>query len=153
MAFKTVALFGASGQIGSHILNALLECKKQSFNVVAFTSPNHELKLEKAETQNVRTNVLDVTSTTREELASALEGVDVVVSALNGKALEVQGMVQDAAADVGVRRFYPSEYGMHHIYRKPGDDRGYIHPVSLSAYHQYLPLVNSTPCLKNPYTV
>ncbi|KAI2486253.1 NAD-binding protein [Pyrenophora tritici-repentis] len=38
-------------------------------------------------------------------------------------------MIQDAAADAGVKRFYPSEYGFHQIYRKPNDPMGYIHPA------------------------
>jgi hypothetical protein len=52
-----------------------------------------------------------------------------VISALNGPALETQGTIQDAAADAGVQRFYPSEYGFHQIYRKPDDPMGYIHPA------------------------
>lgn len=52
-----------------------------------------------------------------------------MVSALNGPALESQLTILDAAAAAGVRRFYPSEYGMHHIYRKPNDPQGYLHPL------------------------
>lgn len=65
----------------------------------------------------------------RSELAKDLEGVDAVVSALNGSALEAQATIQDAAADTGVKRFYPSEFGFHQIYRKPNDPMGYIHPA------------------------
>jgi hypothetical protein len=52
-----------------------------------------------------------------------------VVSALNGPALKAQATIQDAAADAGVKRFYPSEFGFHQIYRKPNDPMGYIHPA------------------------
>ena len=31
---------------------------------------------------------------------------------------------------VGVKRFMPSEYGFHHLYRTKGDDWAYVHPVS-----------------------
>lgn len=51
----------------------------------------------------------DATNIKRDELATALEGVDVVVSALNGRALESQVDIQDAAVDASVKRFYPSE--------------------------------------------
>lgn len=129
MAFKTIALFGANGQIGNCILRALLGCKRQSFTIIAFISPNKKLQIAE-QAQHVETYAFDLTTARREDLAAALKDVDVVVSALNGKALEAQGLIQDAAADAGVKRFYPSEYGMHNIYRKPGDPRGYIHPVS-----------------------
>ena len=75
------------------------------------------------------TKTFDLTKIKREELTSELQGVDAVVSALNGKALEIQSTIQGAAADAGVKRFVLSEYGMHHIYRKPGDSKGYIHPA------------------------
>lgn len=61
--------------------------------------------------------------------------MDVVISALNGKkALEAQGGIQDAAWDAGVRRFFPSEFGLGMVYRLPGDEYGYgyLHPVFLS---------------------
>jgi hypothetical protein len=51
----------------------------------------------------------------------------VVVSALNGPGIASQFTIQDAAADAGVRRFIPSEFGMHHLYRKPDDPAGYMH--------------------------
>ncbi|KAJ9194572.1 hypothetical protein DTO164E3_7239 [Paecilomyces variotii] len=127
MAFKTVALFGANGQIGSCILRALLHCSKQSFNVIGFVAPGMASKLPQA--PNLKVRELDVTNIKKDELAAALKGVDVVVSALNGKALESQVDIQNAAVDAGVERFYPSEYGFHHIYQKPGDGAGWLHPM------------------------
>jgi N-acetyl-gamma-glutamylphosphate reductase len=127
MTFKTVALFGANGQIGSTILRALLNCRKQTFHIIQFIPPGAQSRSQPAD--NLETKNIDLDAVSRQELASALKGVDVVVSAVNGKALESQGLIQDAAADAGVKRFYPSEYGFHQIYRKPGDPRGYLHPV------------------------
>jgi hypothetical protein len=43
---------------------------------------------------------------------------DADVSALSGPALEAQATMQDAIADTGVKRFYPSESGFHQIHRK-----------------------------------
>lgn len=128
MALKNVALFGASGQIGSSILKALLDCDRQKFDVLTVISPSSAAPLG-ADQSNVKVKELDILNATRKELAEALSGIDVVVSALNGKALEAQYAIQQAAADAGVKRFYPSEYGMHHIYRKPGDPMGYIHQL------------------------
>lgn len=128
MSFKTIALFGANGQIGRCILRALLHCSQQSFELIAFVPPNESSKL--SQTPNLKVKEFDATNIKRDELAAALKGVDVVVSALNGKALESQVGIQDAAVDADVKRFYPSEYGFHHIYQRPGDTAGYLHPVS-----------------------
>lgn len=124
-AFTTIALFGASGQIGERILHALLSSKQKEFKVIAFVPPGSESQV----SSSVTTKTLDLEKVTREQLAQDLNGVDAVVSALNGPALEAQAIIQDAAADAGVQRFYPSEYGFHHIYRKPNDPMGYIHPA------------------------
>jgi hypothetical protein len=43
---------------------------------------------------------------------------DADVSALSGPALGAQATIQDAIADTGVKRFYPSESGFHQIHRK-----------------------------------
>jgi len=127
--FSTVALFGANGQIGTCILQALLGCKKQSFEVTCFIPPDSPAPPSATDLSNVHIREIDLTKTSKEELGKVLKGIDVVVSALNGPALEAQYKIQDAAADVGVKRYYPSEYGMHHIYRKPDDPQGYMHPV------------------------
>lgn len=130
MSFKSIALFGANGQIGTCILRALLE-SKQNFNIVAIVPPKSPSP-EEAKDEKVSVKELDIINASRQDVAHILKSIDVVVSALNGPALEAQKTIQDAAADAGIRRFYPSEYGFHHIYRKPGDDWGYIHPVSVS---------------------
>lgn len=124
-AFHTIALFGASGQIGDRILHALVSNKRKDFKVIAFVPPGAESQVSKSTT--VKT--FDLEKVTREQLAQSLKGVDAVVSALNGPALEAQATIQDAAADAGVQRFYPSEYGSHQIYRRPNDPMGYIHPA------------------------
>merc|ERR1712187_985184 len=123
----TIALFGASGQIGIAILNALLT--DSSLNIIQILAPGSSSKIPESQHPNLSTKTIDLTSAKRDSLAKDLAGVDVVVSALSGKALEAQSIIQDAAADVGVRRFYPSEYGSHHVYRRPGDTYGYIHPM------------------------
>ena len=124
----TIVLFGASGQIGSAILNALLS--DSSLQTIQILAPGTSSKVKENEHSNLRTKTIDLTSAKRENLAKDLSDVDVVVSALNGKGLEAHSIILDAAADAGVRRFYPSEYGSHHVYRKPGDTYGYVHPVS-----------------------
>jgi saccharopine dehydrogenase-like NADP-dependent oxidoreductase len=125
--FKTIALVGADGQIGERILHALISSKRpgHTFKVIAFVPPGSNLQ----QSSTVTVKTFDLKVATRDALAKELAGVDAVVSALNGPALKAQATIQDAAADAGVKRFYPSEYGFHQIYRKPNDPMGYIHPA------------------------
>jgi uncharacterized protein YbjT (DUF2867 family) len=123
---KEIALFGADGQIGSCILAAML--KAESFNITAFVEPGGELHHGQAK-ESLQVKEIDLQKASREDLTSALQNHDAVVSALNGPALQAQSLIQDAAADAGVQRFYPSEFGMHIIYRKPNDLQGYVHPL------------------------
>lgn len=124
--FKNIALFGANGQLGQAILNSLIANKQQNFNIIASIAPG-TTKPTNAEHSNVTVRSCDIFH--KHALSDILRGADVVISALNGKALEAQGALQDVAADVGVKRFIPSEYGMHHIYRRPGDPKGYMHEL------------------------
>lgn len=43
--------------------------------------------------KNIRTETVELAKVNREGLVSALQGVDVVVSALNGRALKVQSTI------------------------------------------------------------
>ncbi|KAL1877271.1 hypothetical protein Plec18167_004960 [Paecilomyces lecythidis] len=95
--------------------------------MIAFVPPAKGPKLPQA--PNLKVQEFDAANIKKDELTAALKGVEVVVSALNGQALESQVDIQDAAADAGVKRFYPSEYGFHRIYQKPGDEAGYLHPM------------------------
>lgn len=83
--FKTVALFGANGQIGEAILDALVTCQKQQFDVLAFIQPESSPP-SGADARNVTVHAIDIFD--KDAVASKLEGVDVVVSALNGKGLD-----------------------------------------------------------------
>lgn len=132
MTKPKTALFGPTGQIGHSILSTLL---KAEYPVLQIISPGSESRaIPNTVSPLLSTQTIDLASTSREELASVLVGVYAVISALNGKGLEAQRFIQDAAADAGVRRFFPSEFGMHHIYRPPGDVFGFIHPVCLNLF-------------------
>ncbi|KAK5120051.1 hypothetical protein LTR85_006532 [Meristemomyces frigidus] len=128
MSLTSIAVFGANGQLGERIVNALLECKKQTFKVTAFIPPNSP-EPPVSEIQNYECRQVDLLNTTPDKLKEELEGVNAIVSALNGPAQNSQPMIQDAAAEAGVKRFYPSEYGFHKLYRKPDSDWAYLHPL------------------------
>ncbi|GKZ33508.1 hypothetical protein AbraIFM66950_003410 [Aspergillus brasiliensis] len=129
-----IVLLGSTGQIGQSILRALLT--KSTHHVLQLISPQSEStaasinKQFTAEQQSrLTTQSVDLLSCTADDLVPYLANVEIIISALNGKALQAQSKVQDAGAKAGVRRFYPSEYGMHHVYRPGGDEVGYLHPM------------------------
>lgn len=131
-----VALFGATGQIGRAILAALIATR--AHEVIQLVHPHSVQKAKDAVKEldaedTVTTVSLDVCECSVEELHPVLCGIEVVVSALNGKALGAQEKIQDGAAKAGVGRFYPSEYGMHNIYHTP-EGYGYLHPVCHHAH-------------------
>ena len=128
MAFNTIAVLGASGQNGQAIVTALLKCESHKFNVRAVIPPDSP-EPPVPHSDNLKFLKIDLLNASKEFLAIQLKGVDAIVSALNGKVLEAEPKVQDAAAEAGVGRFYPSEYGFHQVYHKPGSDWGYIHPL------------------------
>ncbi|KAF2766424.1 NAD(P)-binding protein [Teratosphaeria nubilosa] len=131
MPLNNVAVFGANGRLGQAIINALLGSAKGGFKVTAFIPPDTQQPTVQAATDNKAYKVepVDVLNATQEELESKLQGIDAVVSPPNGKALESQITIQEAAAVVGVKRFYPSEYGFHNVYHKPDSDWGFVHPM------------------------
>ncbi|KAL3432555.1 hypothetical protein BDV09DRAFT_126072 [Aspergillus tetrazonus] len=126
-----IALFGSTGQIGRAILLALLTTT--SHEITSIDQPSSENKAkeidvreeEKKRLKAVGINILEAST---DELVSILAGVEIVVGALNGKALTAQEKIQDAADKAGVKRFYPSEYGMHHLYTDE-NGRGVLHPT------------------------
>lgn len=129
-----IVLLGSTGQIGQSILRALLT--KTSHQVVQLIAPQSESTASSINRQftaeqqgRLTTESVDLLSCSADDLVPYLANVEIIISALNGKALQAQPKLQDAGAKAGVRRFYPSEYGMHHVYRPPGDEVGYLHPV------------------------
>ena len=47
----------------------------------------------------------------KESIKKALTGVDVVISTIPGSAIDVQPIITEAAKEVGVKLFVPSEFG------------------------------------------
>ena len=131
MSLSKIALFGANGQIGSAILSALLQNPKRTFTTHAFIPPNASPPSVPS-SDNLTFHTVDLFSDTIAKDLTALfqtHKIDTVISALNGPVLSSQYTILESAASAGVKRFYPSEYGFHQIYRKPNDPQGYIHPL------------------------
>ncbi|UPL00347.1 hypothetical protein LCI18_011281 [Fusarium solani-melongenae] len=101
MAYKSVALVGASGNLGQITLPAFLESDLEVTAIVRSTSTAtfpESIKVIKTEY-----NLADLTE--------ALKGKDAVISMIPIVSLDQQAVVIDAAIAAGVKRFIPSEFG------------------------------------------
>lgn len=99
---KTVALAGASGNIGAPILKALLEA---NFEVTVLTRPSSESTFPSA----VKVPAVDYSDVSK--LASVLQGQDALICAFGYAAIKSQETLIDAAIAAGVKRIIPSEFG------------------------------------------
>ena len=99
---KTVALAGASGNIGSAIIKALLNA---GFSVSALTRPGS------AQSFPPEVKVVDVDYEDMNSVNAALKGQDALVSAVGYMGILGQKQLVDAAILNGVKRIIPSEYG------------------------------------------
>lgn len=108
-AITTVALAGATGNLGPAILDALLNAGFQ-VTVLSRKESNHTLP------PSVKVAHVDYDSL--DSLTAALQGQDAVVSTLASLALGKQLLLVDAAARAGVKRFLPSEFGSNTTHPK-----------------------------------
>ncbi|KAJ1541451.1 hypothetical protein HK405_010646, partial [Cladochytrium tenue] len=102
MPITKVALAGASGQLGAAVLTQLLAA---GFQVTALTRAAGRVQARPGVTEVV------VDFGDRAALAAALVGHHAVVATTSGQAAAAQILLADAAADAGVTRFVPSEFG------------------------------------------
>jgi len=104
-SFKNIALWGVGGDnIGGHILSALVNDGTYKLTVIARQS-----------SKSTYPSTLDIIRVeddlSHASLVKALKGQDVVISAVGPAGIVGQYDVAKAAADAGVKRFIPSEYG------------------------------------------
>ncbi|KAI9666112.1 MAG: hypothetical protein M1821_004047 [Bathelium mastoideum] len=100
-SIKTVAVAGASGNLGPSVVDQLL---KAGFSVSALTRQNSN----STPPSGVKAIPVDYTSV--DSLTAALKGHDAVVSTLNPDVVD-QTPIIDAAIAAGVSRYLPSEFG------------------------------------------
>ncbi|OOF96659.1 hypothetical protein ASPCADRAFT_206850 [Aspergillus carbonarius ITEM 5010] len=99
---ETVAIAGASGTLGPHVFQALINA---GFRVSVLT------RSRKPGTYASNINVFEVDFDSVKSLTTALEGIDAVVSTVGGTTIDNQTVLIDAAIAAGVKRFIPSEFG------------------------------------------
>ncbi|KAK4244972.1 isoflavone reductase [Corynascus novoguineensis] len=104
MVFKTVAVVGASGNLGAPVVQALLEAGFQVTAIARETSTSTFPK-------GVEVRKTDLTSV--KSLAKSFSGQDVVILTLPHSESDKQTLYIDAAVAAGVKRFIPAEWGFN----------------------------------------
>ncbi|KAJ1554308.1 hypothetical protein HK405_005439, partial [Cladochytrium tenue] len=97
-----VALAGASGQVGAAVLTQLLAA---GFQVTALTRSAGRVQVRPGVTEVV------VDFGNHDVLVAALADHHAVVATTAGESAAAQILLADAAADAGVTRFVPSDFG------------------------------------------
>ncbi|KAL4731315.1 hypothetical protein ACLX1H_000280 [Fusarium chlamydosporum] len=127
--FKNILIVGATGSIGSIMLDALV--KEPSFNVAALQRSSSKGKLP----SSVRVITVD-DSYPSDALVSAFSGQDAIVNCMTSMAVSDQLRFVDAAVDAKVRRYVASEYGLNNnnpearalnsVFREKGEIQDYL---------------------------
>ncbi|KAI0141501.1 NmrA-like family protein [Pestalotiopsis sp. NC0098] len=107
-AFQNILLIGATGSIGSVILEALI--KEPSFTITLLQRSSSSAKLPS------HLPVIRIADTyPTEALVHAFAGQDVIVNCMAGLSVLDQLRMIDAAISAGVCRYVPSEFGLNNM--------------------------------------
>ncbi|KAL6251155.1 hypothetical protein RBB50_001363 [Rhinocladiella similis] len=106
MTLNRILLIGASGNLGTLILNYLLSSQSK-FEVTVLTRESSTAQLPSNVT--VRKVADDYPPA---QLAEAFKGIDAVVSAISMAGMHEQYKFIDACLAAGVKRYFPTEYGL-----------------------------------------
>ncbi|KAJ3090345.1 hypothetical protein HK102_004036 [Quaeritorhiza haematococci] len=113
-SFTTVAVFGAFGTVGPHIVRALLDSNQ--FTTVKLISRKGGKRIESLADEFTKKGAQFVELNNAEdhnELVQAFKGIQVIIMAIGGfNMLEVQTRYINAAKEAGVKRIYPTEFGI-----------------------------------------
>ncbi|WP_105032073.1 aromatic alcohol reductase [Arthrobacter ruber] len=118
---QTIALAGATGDLGERIARALLD-QGAEVRVLTRASSNPEAR----GLRSLGADVLPVDYSDADGLKRAVGGADAVVSALSGLApviLDTQTRLLMAAVAAGVPRFVPSDFSLDHTTIRDGSNR------------------------------
>lgn len=108
---SSILIFGATGNIGQHIVESVANAGFPQ--VAVFTSQGTVTKkadyINSLKSKGIKIITGDVTS--EQDVKSAYEGVDTVISAVGRDVLETQIQLIRLAEESSVQWFFPSEYG------------------------------------------
>ncbi|KAJ4214588.1 hypothetical protein NW759_010143 [Fusarium solani] len=127
--FKNILIIGATGSIGSVVLEALV--KEPTFVVTALQRSSSKGKLP----SGLKTITVD-DSYPSEALVSAFSGQDAIINCMTSLAVGEQLRFIDAAVAAKVRRYVSSEYGLNNnkpearalnsVFREKGEIQDYL---------------------------
>ncbi|KIW49133.1 hypothetical protein PV05_10841 [Exophiala xenobiotica] len=126
-----VAVAGGTGNLGPHVVNALLAA---NYSVTVLTRKGSTSTSKLPKSPNLSVVEVDYSSVT--SLTEALKGHDVVVSTLATESLGSQYPLIDAAIAAGVKRFIPSEFGSDTTHPKSSKLPVYKYKVETQHYLQ-----------------
>lgn len=121
---KTIAVAGATGNLGGRIVKALLARKAGVTALVRKDSSNEKIKA----LQDLGANLAAVDMDNKREISKALVGAACVVSALQGLqdvVVDTQSALLEAAVTAGVPRFIPSDFSVDFTDLAPGENRNF----------------------------
>ncbi|KAL9113792.1 MAG: hypothetical protein Q9227_002237 [Pyrenula ochraceoflavens] len=106
MSINNVALIGASGHLGPFILNALLSAQPSFHRITVFA------RISSTSTYPSTVNVVRHSSDPSiSELVPLLKSQDALIVSFAGGNVDLQIRLADAAAQAGVKRFIPADFG------------------------------------------
>jgi len=121
MSTPKVAIIGASGYIGQFICEKgfLPSLSEGKFSEVRVLSTKKSETIEKLTSQGATLSLVDYSSVP--SLVTALTGIDIVISCMGtGDGVEESKTnLLDALVQVGVKVYFPSEFGTNHYTRVP----------------------------------
>lgn len=106
MASSSVALAGATGNLGQPILSALLAANHRVTALSRIGGNSSKLS------PHANLIIKEVDFSSADSITPALSGVEVVISCVATLAIGSQNPLIDASVAAGVRRFIPAEFGM-----------------------------------------
>ena len=115
MTKKTIAVLGATGQVGTPLAYTLLEEGHQVVALSRGRNQRNEAKLANLEKRGAQLAFCPDFSDIK-AMPTCLKGCDTVVASVQAEKaflLEVQPQILEAAKSAGVQRFIPNEFGAH----------------------------------------
>jgi hypothetical protein len=113
-SLNSVLVFGATGVIGTFLIEALIDAKASFSRLGIFTSPstveNKASYIQFLKDNGVEVIVGDLTNI--QDVSKAYAGFDTIVSAVGRNAIQTQiDLIRLAEQTPAIKRFFPSEYG------------------------------------------
>jgi nucleoside-diphosphate-sugar epimerase len=128
--FNNIVIIGASGAIGSVILEAFLNTPSVTITILQRASSSKTIFPPSVRVVSIPDNY------PHDSLVAAFTNQDAVINCVTTLAVRTQLRIISAAAEAGVRRFVPSEYGLNNnnpaaralcsVFREKGEVQDYL---------------------------